>query len=92
MDETQNKIASMVSNLSFDRKARATKKEKAAYFELKDDLGKVKKKIDKLHLRLWHCEYKNDYHSLSLDEAKLILSEAAVDLNNIISRVNDLKL
>lgn len=86
MDEIKKRIADMTSGLDFERKSRATKKEKEDYAELKDSVTGIKRDIDKLSLRLWHACSKGDYHSLSIDEAKQALQQVKNTIEDIISK------
>lgn len=86
MDETRKQIANMIENMGFERKPRATKKEKEDYAALKDSVAVIKSDIDKLSLRLWHACYKNDYHSLSIDEAKQELQRIRESIDGITNK------
>ena len=84
MDKTRDLIANMVSDMRFDRKKRVSKKTKAEYSALQNKLETTIKDLRKLHVRLWHADYKKDYHSLSLDEAECILKEIKKDIDSIL--------
>jgi len=86
MDDIKKRISDIVRDMEFDRKPRVSKTQKEACFELSDDVGGVKKELDKLNLRLWHCVYKNDYHSLKPDEALDALKKIRSDLDGIIEK------
>lgn len=84
MEKTREQIADMVKNMRFERKKPVGKKTKAVYSELQNKLGSIKNDLSKLSLRLWHAEYKSDYHSLSLSEAEGILEEIQKDIDTIL--------
>ena len=86
MDDIKKRISDIVRGMEFGRKPRLPKTQKEACFELSDDVGGVKKELDKLNLRLWHCVYKNDYHSLKLAEALDGLKKIKSDLDVIIEK------
>lgn len=83
MNETE-RIEQIVSCIDLEKKARATKKEKQAFSELKCDIESIKNDISKLHLMLWHTGYKGDYHSLSLSEAKERLKQIRKNIDDIL--------
>ncbi len=84
MEKTKEIIFGMVENMQLKRKKAVDKKTKAVYPKLQNDINKVKKDLDKLLLRIWHADYKNDYHSLSLEEAKSILTELQGEIDTIL--------
>lgn len=86
MDEIRKRIVDMTRGMDFERKPRATKKEKEDYAELKDLVAGIKRDIDKLSLRLWHACSKGDYRSLSIDEAKRGLQQVKIIIEDIISK------
>lgn len=80
MNEEKEKIAEIIGTVDLSNKSRVTKKEKTDYARLLSEVGDVKKKLDKLNLRLWHSVYKSDYHSLELSETEKLLRELAADI------------
>ncbi len=86
MDEVKERIAKIVGGVNLEKKARATKKEKETFASLKDEMGAIKKDIDKLSLRLWHACYKNDYHSLSAGEARELLGQVRDKIDVILNK------
>jgi hypothetical protein len=86
MDETKKRIADMTCGMDFEKKPRASKKEKEEYAALESSTAGIKKDIDKLSLRLWHACNKGDYRSLPLDEAKKELLRVKDAIEEIISK------
>lgn len=86
MDETKKRIAEVVDGVALTRRPRASKSEKEAFADMSREVSAVKSALDKLCLRLWHACNKNDYHSLSLEEAKAELSTITESLNEIINK------
>jgi hypothetical protein len=84
----EERIAEIVGNMDFVNKTRITKKGKKAYVELADEVSGIKKKLDKLNIRLWHSGYKGDYHSLSLTEAETMLREIAEDIEKTAAKLS----
>ena len=70
MNETEKKIADIVSGIDLERKKPVLPEEKQQTAELLDELTAAKRQLDKLHLKLWYAVEKKDYHSLSLEQAK----------------------
>jgi hypothetical protein len=88
MNEEEVKIAGIVGNIELSNRPRITKREKAVYIELINDVGAVKKKLEKLSLRLWHSKYKSDYHSFKINDAERALKEIADEINRIVKMLN----
>lgn len=84
MEKTRKLIADMVKDMRFERKKKTDKKTKAMYQELQNKLGNTINDLNKLHLRLWHTDYKSDYHSLSLVETERILKQIREDIDTIL--------
>lgn len=83
MDEAE-RTRQILSSVNLEKKARVTKKDKEAILELKREVEAIKNEISKLHLMLWHTEYKSDYHSLSLDEAMERLRQIRKNIDDIL--------
>lgn len=83
MDEIRERIADMTQGMDFERKPRATKKEKEDYAAFADSVAGIKSDIDKLSLRLWHACNKNDYRSLPVEEAKQELKRIKASIDEI---------
>lgn len=86
MDEIKKRIADMTGGMDFERKPRATKKDKEDYSELKDSVAGIKRDIDKISLRLWHACSKGDYRSLSIEEAKMELLRITESIDEITNK------
>lgn len=74
MDNTNEKIASMIKKMSFERKKPVSIEAKQSTKQILCSVKEAKDKLDKLHLKLWYAVEKNDYHSVNLAEAKQELS------------------
>lgn len=83
MDEMRKRIADMTRGMDFERKPRATKKEKEDYAALENSVAGIKKDIDKLGLRLWHARHKGDYRSFSIEEANKELQRISRVIDSI---------
>lgn len=70
MDNTNDKIADIVKDISFERRKPVSQDTKHQIQQLLCSLKDAKKRLDKLHLKLWYAVDKNDYHSVNLEEAK----------------------
>ena len=70
MNDTEIKIADIVADMDFSRKKPVPSETKQQTDALFRDLGKTLKKLNKLHLSLWHASQNNDYRSLPLQQAK----------------------
>ena len=87
MNETRKQIADIIADIDLDRKIRITRQQKAAFEELKDVVGGIYNKLAKLNLRLWHMEYKCDYHSLTLGEAAAILNDIRLNIETVLEKL-----
>lgn len=85
MDDTRERIANIIEGVDLQKKARATKKEKEAFESLKDEVGGLKNKIDKLNLRLWHACSKGDCRSLPFADAKEQLRQARDKIDRMLN-------
>ena len=92
MKEKGELIEDIIKGMHLGRKTRVTKKQKEAFLELRDDVGAVNNKLNKLHLRLWHAGYKGDYHSLAVGEVSRILEEARLDIDSILEKISSSEL
>lgn len=63
--------------MQFERRRPVTRTQRMEYAALQKEVGEVRRSLGALHLRFWHAQQRRDYHSLSLDEARRILAEAA---------------
>ncbi len=88
MKETKEQIADIVKDINFKRRPRVSKQKKTEHSALKQDIDAVSCKLDLLRLRLWHAEYKSDYHSLTMEEATQILNEARHCIDDILYKIN----
>ena len=81
MDETKQKIADMVSGMSFERRKPIIGQTKQEFADLHRSLDEIIAKLNKLRLALWHANEKKDYHSTSLDEIKADLTQIRDDID-----------
>jgi hypothetical protein len=81
MDDQQKRIKDMLAGMQFERKLPPSKQTKAEYAALEAGVGDVLKDLNLLHLRLWHAVSRRDYHSLSVEEARLVLETIRERLN-----------
>lgn len=82
MDNTNEKITSMVKNMSFERRKPVSTETKQSTKQILCSVKEVKDKLDKLHLKLWYAVEKNDYHSVNLTETKQELSSIIKELES----------
>ena len=73
---TKEKIACMLENMPFDRRPPVSKLKKAQFAALEAGVSALVNDLNKLRLRLSHATSQPDYHSLSLEEARLVLNDA----------------
>lgn len=84
MDDTQKKIAQMVESMRFERNAAVPHETKIMTAALLQKLEQPVADMNKLRLRLWHAAEKNDYRSLTLDNAKSELERIHAQIGAII--------
>lgn len=70
MDNANQKIADIVKDMSFERRKPVSQDTKHQTQQLLCSLKEAKKRLDKLHLKLWYAVDKSNYHFVSLAEAK----------------------
>ena len=81
--QTEQKIAQLLSELQFERRRPVTRVQRQEYAALQKEVDEVRRCLNALHLRLWHAQQRRDYHSLSLEEARGILANAAERLSTL---------
>ena len=69
MDE-HKKIAGFVSDMDFKRSRPVSADIKNQFSDMSGELSELRKRLNKLCLRLWHAEEKNDYRSLTQEKAR----------------------
>lgn len=75
MDNTRAQIENITGAMRFERKTPVSKEQKAEYDALERGVSDAYKELSRLRLQLWHAVSHKDYHSLSLDEARRMLSD-----------------
>lgn len=70
MDNTNEKIADIVKDMSFERRKPVSPDTKNQTQQLLCSLKEARNRLDKLHLKLWYAVDNNDYHSVDLADAK----------------------
>ena len=83
MDEVREKIADITADMNFERRTRVSEAQKQQMRRLLDNLSEAKKRVDKLHLRLWYAQNSGDYHSLSAEEAEREIEEIRKGLGDV---------
>ena len=73
MDDQYKRIEDMLADMQFERKLPPSKQNKAEYAALEAGVSDVLTDLKRLHLRLWHVVSRRDYHSFSIEEARLTL-------------------
>lgn len=84
MNDTQMKIAEMVAEMQFERRAAVPQETKAMTAALLQKVEGLAADINKLRLKLWHAADKKDYRSLPLEDAKTELERMQSEMNAII--------
>jgi hypothetical protein len=82
-DMDKQRIADMLAGMQFGRKAPPSRQNKAAYAALEAGVADVLKDLNRLHLRLWHAVSRREYHSLSLEEARLELQSIQARISSL---------
>lgn len=82
MENTNERIASIVKDMSFKRRKPVSQDTKHQTHQLLCSLKEAKNRLDKLHLKLWYAVEKNAYHSVSLTETKQELDNIIRQLEN----------
>jgi len=82
-DRNKQRIADMLAGMQFGRKAPPSRQTKAAYAALEAGVADVLKDLKKLRLRLWHAVSRREYHSLSLEEARLELESIKARISSL---------
>lgn len=70
MDNTIEKITGIVKDMNFERRKPVSQDTKKQTQQLLCSLKDARNGLDKLHLKLWYAVENNDYHSVSLTDAK----------------------
>lgn len=70
MDNANDKIAGIVKGMSFERRKPVSQDTKNQTQQLLCSLKEARNRLDKLHLKLWYAVENNNYHSVSLADAK----------------------
>jgi len=86
MDETNQIIEDMVSDMRFKRRKPVTKQTKQEMAALYDALGAVLGRMNKLHLALWHAQEKSDYHSTNLQDAMQELRQIRDEIDKVLKK------
>lgn len=60
----QNKIESVVGEISFKRRRPVSRDQKNAFDELRRGIDDIRKDLNRLHLLLWYASWHKDYGSL----------------------------